>query len=103
MGVILHVFNDTVKMRINSLSNVHTSQRDVFLCCFVTVSCPINAVLACFDVLVSRLLNLLFPAKVRLKYKKVWGEGDGEQQVEGKFYDVAGFISRGQRESGCNR
>ena len=52
----------------------------------------INAVLACFDVLVSRLLNLWFPAKVHLKYKKVWGAGDGEQQVEGKFYDVAGFI-----------
>ena len=47
---------------------------------------------ASFDVLVSRLLNLWFPAKVRLKYKKVWGAGDGEQQVEGKFYDVAGFI-----------
>lgn len=30
VGVIVHVFNDTVKMRINSLSNVHTSQRDVF-------------------------------------------------------------------------
>ena len=63
----------------------------------------INAVLACFDVLVSRLLNLWFPAKVRFIYKKVWGAGDGKQQVDDKFYDVAGFKSRSQRKAGYTR
>jgi len=82
---------------------MYIPHKEMFFVLFVTVSCPINAVLACFDVLVSRLLNLWFPAKVRFIYKKVWGAGDGEQQVDSKFYDVAGFKSRGQRESGCNR
>ena len=36
----IHVFNNTVKMRINSLSNVHTSQRDVFCVVFLLFLVP---------------------------------------------------------------
>ena len=37
---IVHVFNNTVKMRINSLSNVHTSQKDVFCVVFLLFLAP---------------------------------------------------------------
>ena len=45
-------------MRINSLSNVHTSQRDVCCVVFLLFLAAQMAFSASFDVLVSRLLNL---------------------------------------------
>ena len=40
---------------------VYITHKKLCLCCFLTVSCPINAILASFNVLVSQLLRKIHP------------------------------------------
>ena len=40
---------------------VYIRHKKLCLCCFLTVSCPINAILASFNVLVSQLLRKIHP------------------------------------------
>ena len=53
----------TVKM----YKKVYIRHKKLCLCCFLTVSCPINAILASFNVLVSQLLRKI-QGKTRLYY-----------------------------------
>ena len=46
-----------VKMCENSYLSTYIPHEKLCLCCFLTVSCPINAILASFDVLVFQLLR----------------------------------------------
>ena len=51
---IYRKIDKTVKMYINSYqSTVFISLKELCLCCFRTVSCPINTILASFNVLVA--------------------------------------------------
>ena len=45
------------KRYIKTAIKVYIPHKKLCLCCFVTVSCPINAILASFNVLVSQLLR----------------------------------------------
>ena len=47
------------KRYIKTAIKVYIPHKKLCLCCFVTVSCPINAILASFNVLVSQLLRKL--------------------------------------------
>ena len=46
-----------IKRYIKTAIKVYIPHKKLCLCCFVTVSCPINAILASFNVLVSQLLR----------------------------------------------
>ena len=45
------------KRYIKTAIKVYIPHKKLCLCCFVTVSCPINAIFASFNVLVSQLLR----------------------------------------------
>ena len=62
-GICMEIYLTIDKM-VKMYKNSYYS---IFLCCFLTVSCPINAILASFNGLVSQLLRKI-QGKTRLYY-----------------------------------